>query len=220
MARNRPSSSTASKFKMDSEPPSSMYNPPTISSNNNNTYSGFSSISSGAGTGNSYLRDSENRNPPQIGARTDLNYGSYGSKMKADPLQSEQDALRDATAVELEAKRRSSSTRANKIPTVNSSNIHADLEPYHAGNSSVTKPPNRHSRDIANTDQSASVPFKSKPSVPSTIKVGDVEIGDIDDDLENELAELDVAPRIPHTCIAMVIDSKPIDLQTAIVSTC
>ena len=52
------------------------------------------------------------------------------------------------------------------------------------------------------------------------LQVGDVEIGDIDD-LEDDLAELEVAARCmpaPTKPRNMITDSKPIDIQTAMVS--
>ena len=53
---------------------------------------------------------------------------------------------------------------------------------------------------------------------PKVTKVGDLEFGDFDD-LDNDVANLDLRPRVPMFQAAMITDSKPIDIQTAVVST-
>ena len=51
------------------------------------------------------------------------------------------------------------------------------------------------------------------------MKVGDVEIGELDD-IEHEVAELDLGPRLPvyNRAVQNLIDARPITLQAAIVS--
>ncbi|KAJ8314258.1 hypothetical protein KUTeg_008819 [Tegillarca granosa] len=86
----------------------------------------------------------------------------------------------------------------------------SELKHYDVDISSISeRPPTRGGNSVGR-------PTSSSSNTPSTSKVGDVEIGDMDD-LDEDVANLDLGPRLPvYKPIQNTVDAKPIDLNTAI----
>ena len=89
---------------------------------------------------------------------------------------------------------------------------------YDVRRSSITNdvPVRSANRERSPKDFYSSSAAKSKPK--ATTRVGDLEIGDIDD-LEDDLEDLQVAPKVPAPRSMMPLQkSQPIDIETAAVS--
>ena len=127
-------------------------------------------------------------------------------------------SIKDEDEVEhLEYNVRQSSISSEQPPSRPSSGSVASLSS--SDSSKVTqapvKPSSRHGQQSTHRNSSPSAPG-SRSKKPSQ-RLGDVDFGDLDD-LENNVNDLDLGPRLPMRQPSFVVDSKPIDQQTAVVS--
>lgn len=116
----------------------------------------------------------------------------------------------DVLSVEQEM-RRPLSSRSSRY---SSSDISPeDEQSYDMHKSSMLTNTEAPRKGIPKNDSSATG-IKSKSQMT---RVGDLEIGEVDD-LEEDFNDIDLGPRVLTKQVMMSVDSKPINLQTAVVS--